>query len=216
MPSDILQTRPTLVLVDIQREYIAPGRPFHLHGISPSLTNCRILLDRARLNNWPVVHVQHVQDGPVFTGEYARFIEGFEPKSGEPVFVKSQISPYTNEAFKQAMLAMRENEVVIAGYGSTMCCLSTIISGSALGLRHSFIHDASWARALGDTMPEADAHRHVTAIIENPWKDSNDRRSARHVIRNRSPKRKNPRFRGFFYCADRSQKSYIAPTRPAS
>src|ERR1700676_2483794 len=200
MPSDIPQTRPTLVLVDIQREYIAPGRPFHLHGISPSLTNCRILLDRARLNNWPVVHVQHVQDGPVSTGEYTRFIEGFEPKSGEPVFVKSQISPYTNEAFKQAMLAMRENEVVIAGYGSTMCCLSTIISGSALGY----------------TMPEADAHRHVTAIIENPWKDSNDRRSARHVTRNRSPKRKNPRFRGFFYCADRSQKSYIAPTRPAS
>jgi ureidoacrylate peracid hydrolase len=94
-----------------------------------------------------------------------RAFEGFEPKSGEPVFVKSQISPYTNEAFKQAMLSMRGNEVVIAGYGSTMCCLSTIISGSALGLRHSFIHDASWARALGDAMPEADAHRRVTAII---------------------------------------------------
>lgn len=156
---------PTLVLVDLQREYISPGRPFYLVGISPSLNNCRILLDHARLNHWPIVHVQHVQDGPVFSGEYAHFIEGFEPKTNEAVFVKSQISPYTNEAFKETMISAGENEILIAGYGSTMCCLSTIISGGAFGLRHSFVHDASWARALGDTMPEADAHRLVTSVI---------------------------------------------------
>jgi len=45
---------PTLVLLDIQREYISPDRAFYLTGISPSLNNCRILLKHARQNYWPI------------------------------------------------------------------------------------------------------------------------------------------------------------------
>jgi len=156
---------PTLVLLDIQQEYISPDRPFYLEGISPSLNNCRILLKHARRNNWPIVHVQHVRYGPLFCGEYANFIDDFEPDGGEAVISKSQISPYTNEMFKETMLSAKENEILIAGYGSTMCCLSTVVSGGAFGLRHSFVHDASWACALNETMSEADSHRFATAII---------------------------------------------------
>jgi ureidoacrylate peracid hydrolase len=59
-------TKLTLVLVDIQREYTTSGRPFHLRGIAPSLANCRLILEHARHLSWPVMHVQHVQEGPVF------------------------------------------------------------------------------------------------------------------------------------------------------
>jgi ureidoacrylate peracid hydrolase len=62
------------------------------------------------------------------------------------------------------MMASKSSEVLLIGYGSTMCCLSTIISGSVLGVRHTFVHDASWAKALAVDMPEADAHRHAVAI----------------------------------------------------
>jgi ureidoacrylate peracid hydrolase len=106
-----------------------------------------------------------LRDGPLFSGEHASFIDGFEPKGGEAVISKSQISPYANKTFKETMLSAKGNEILIAGYGSTMCCLSTVVSGSAFGLRHSFVHDASWARALSETMPEANSHRYATAII---------------------------------------------------
>lgn len=155
---------PVLVVVDIQREYTTPGRPFHLRGIGASLDNCGQVLGHARAHHWPVLHVQHIQEGPVFSGEHARFVDHFEPLPGESVFTKSQISPYSNSAFKESMLAMKNHEVLIIGYGSTMCCLATIISGSLFGLRHSFVGDASWARSPAVDISEAEAHRHAVAI----------------------------------------------------
>lgn len=41
-----------LVLIDIQKEYVTPGRPFYLSGIEPSLENSRQLLEFARKNDW--------------------------------------------------------------------------------------------------------------------------------------------------------------------
>jgi ureidoacrylate peracid hydrolase len=155
---------PVLVVVDIQREYTTPGRPFYLHGIAESLDNCARILDHARERHWPVLHVQHTQEGPVFSAEHARFVDHFEPLPEESVFTKSQISPYTNPVFKESMLAMKDREVLIMGYGSTTCCLATVISGSLFGLRHSFVGDASWARSPAGDISEAEAHRHAVAI----------------------------------------------------
>ncbi len=165
MSEQLSTKKPTLVLIDIQQEYISPGSPFHLDGILPSLENCRLILAHARQEKWPILHVQHVTNGSVFSGQRAQFIEGFAPAVDEPVFQKSQTSPYTNEAFKSAMLSAKESEALIIGYGSTQCCMSTVISGAAIGLRHSFVKDASWARTLADDISEAQAHRHATAII---------------------------------------------------
>jgi nicotinamidase-related amidase len=132
MIDDQATTKPTLVLVDIQREYTTSGRPFYLRGIAPSLANCRLILEHARRACWPMIHVQHVQDGPAFCRDYARFEDGFEPLTGERVFLKSQISPYTSDKFKAAMISSKRSAVLVIGYGSTMCCLSTMISESAL------------------------------------------------------------------------------------
>ena len=53
---------PVLVLVDVQKEYIAEGRPFCLETIGPSLDNLRKLLAHARAKGWKVIHMRHQQN----------------------------------------------------------------------------------------------------------------------------------------------------------
>ncbi len=55
-----------LVVIDVQREYSTPGRPFFLKGIDSSLENIRKILKGARQAEIPVIHVQHLQEGRYF------------------------------------------------------------------------------------------------------------------------------------------------------
>lgn len=156
----------TLVLIDIQNEYVTPGRPFFLSGIGPSLENCRRLLAAARLSGARIIHVQHLGDGAVFkrgTPE-SDFVDGFAPTAGEAHLVKSKLPCYANERFAELLDEAAPGSIDVAGYGSTMCCMATITASALFGHRLNFIHDASWARAA-DGLSEAELHRHATAIL---------------------------------------------------
>ena len=160
-----MKTQSTLVVVDAQREYLAEGRPFQLRGIGPSLENIRRLAAFARRERWCVIHVQHVQVGNVFApgGEYSAFIAGLEPMEGETLITKSQLSAFTNPNMS-FVLNQRKGDVYVAGYGSAMCCMATILSGAALGHKMTFVHDASWAVAR-EGLSEADMHRSACAVM---------------------------------------------------
>ncbi len=157
----------TLVMIDVQLEYVTPGRPFFMESIGPSLENASLLLDHARASNWRIIHVQHEQSGPLFTkgGAFVDFVEGFEPLPGETVVVKSQISPFTEPGFNAAIQAAGPQPVYVAGYGSTMCCLATMVGAPLFGHRFTFVHDASWARSARIDFSERDTHWHATAAI---------------------------------------------------
>lgn len=47
---------PVLVVVDIQLEYITPGRPFYLETAGSSIKNARRVLDHARKNRWEIIN----------------------------------------------------------------------------------------------------------------------------------------------------------------
>ena len=159
--------RSVLVLIDVQQEYVTSGRPFHLKGIAPSLQNIWHLLAHARSHSWSIIHVRHVQDGPVFARDNALsdFVEGFGPRAGETVVIKSKLSAFTQPEFAVALDAAGTGEVFVVGYGSTMCCLATIVDAPLFGRRLTFVHDASWARAPDAGFDEAQTHRHATAIL---------------------------------------------------
>lgn len=158
---------PILVAIDIQREYTTEGRPFHIDGIEESLQNCRRMLDHARRQKWIVAHVRHVQGGAVFNpqSEYSRFVEGFEPRQGEPCFEKSKLSCLSTDGFARLMGGALEgrNPVRIMGYSGQMCCLSTLVDLFHLGLRATYVHDASLSRASSIDDPR-NMHRYVGEI----------------------------------------------------
>ncbi len=145
---------PLVIAIDIQREYITPGRPFRLNGIEPALENCRRVLEHAREERWPIAHTRHLQDSHLFNAdtEYSRFIEGFEPLPHEMVFVKNMLSCFSSPEFAKMMETAKRHPIYVIGFNAQMCCLSTLVDGFHRGHRMSLVADATWARstALGD------------------------------------------------------------------
>ncbi|BCL74707.1 putative isochorismatase family protein YddQ [Jeongeupia sp. HS-3] len=156
-----------LVVIDIQREYIAPGRKFQIQSIGPSLKNAYAMLHFARCEGWPIVHVQHLQDGDLFNriADTSDFIDGFVPESSEALAVKGNYSSFSSPEFEQFAAAHAEHEFVVVGYGSTMCCLATIVDGYHRGYRFALVEDACAARAARNHS-EASMHEHAMAILE--------------------------------------------------
>lgn len=156
-----------LVLIDVQREYNTPGRPFCLNGVETPLANCRRLLEHARSHGWVVAHVRHQQPGRHLFNpdhEYSRFVEGFEPLAHEKVFTKGNLSCYSDSACARFLETAKNEEVYVAGFNSIMCCLSTVVEAFHRGQRLNFVHDASLARSTPHA-DEATAHLHATDII---------------------------------------------------
>lgn len=137
-----------LVLIDVQKEYITEGRPFCLETIAPSLENLRALQAHARKQGWKVVHMYHQQNSECFTygSEFSQYIEGFEPLEGEKNFMKTDFSCFSSPEFTAMIDRNRNQEIIVAGYGATMCCLSTMIDAHHRGYDVLFVKDATCAK----------------------------------------------------------------------
>ena len=162
-------TTPTLVLIDVQQEYFTKGRPFFLERGAPTLRKARNLLRSARAEGWTIIHVQHIQDAGVFEkgSTAADCVKGFSPLPGEHHVIKSQLSSYSAPEFGPLIDKCQEagSEVYVAGYGSTMCCLATIITGAHFGHKYNFVSDASWARSPAKPLGESATHVTMTAVL---------------------------------------------------
>ncbi len=157
---------PVLVLVDIQKEYIAEGRAFCLETIQESLENCKKLLTHARENSWKVIHLHHEQNSEYFSrnGEFSEYIEGFEPAEGEHNIAKSDFSAFTAPQFSALVDKYRHENIILAGYGCTMCCLSTLVEAHHRGFEFYFVKDATCARSTPN-FDEQDMKNHALDIL---------------------------------------------------
>ena len=158
---------PVLVLVDIQKEYIAKGRPFYLETITESLDNIRKLLVHGRQKGWKIVHMAHNQNAETFhyDSEFSDFIEGFEPIEGELSFKKSDFSCFSCPEFQAFIDKIRHEDIFLAGYGATMCCLSTIIDAHHRGYDINFVTDATCAKKSA-RYGEQDLKEHIIDIAD--------------------------------------------------
>lgn len=162
-----------LILIDIQKEYISEERPFYLKGIEPSLERCKQLLLFARLNNWEVVHVQHSNGtessrfNPKTT--FFNFIDGFEPLESELHFVKNDFSCYSNVEFSNYISNfVKENDqqrIIVCGYNTVMCCLSTLEEAKRKNHKMELISDASYAKAL-EGYSEKETHDFMISLYK--------------------------------------------------
>jgi ureidoacrylate peracid hydrolase len=155
-----------LIVIDIQREYITPGRPFHISSIGPSLEKAYSMLQCARSQGWPIAHVQHLQDGDLFNRSAATsdFVDGFMPEHGETIAVKGNFSSFSSPEFVKFTAEHADHEFLVIGYGTTMCCLSTIVDGYHRGYRYALVEDACAARSVRGHS-EVAMHEHAVATL---------------------------------------------------
>lgn len=156
---------PTLVLVDLQQEYIATPRALALADAPAALERCREALDHARANGFPVAYMRWIDNAPFFNpnSRFARWIEGFEPHGCDMIFERNRPSCYSSREFADIM-GRSGQPFVLAGFAGETACLSTAIDAFHRGHNFTFLHDASASHAL-EHVPAEGAHRTVVDIV---------------------------------------------------
>ena len=159
-----------LIVIDIQKEYITPGRDFYLKGIEPSLANANKVLAFARQQQWHIVHVQHVRKDPQSSvwnrsSGFCDFVPGFEPLANETHILKHQFSCYSAPEFVKYIEEYKNEALYMIGYNTRMCCLSTAVEGYHRGHIYHVISDATLAKAT-EQFSETDMHGHMLAVTD--------------------------------------------------
>jgi len=156
---------PTLVLVDLQQEYIAAPRLLALPDAAQALANCRAALAHARAKGFPVAFVRWLGRSALFNPatRFSRWIEGFDPTGADMVFERDQPSCYASASFGEVMSEGGGN-FVLAGFAGESACLATSIDAFHRGHRVTYLADASASHQLDDiSAPEV--HRVVSKVV---------------------------------------------------
>ncbi|CUU42320.1 Isochorismatase family protein [Blastochloris viridis] len=156
---------PTLVLLDLQQEYLASPRVLALPDAEAAIESCRSALHHARAMGFPIVFARWRARSPLFNPatRFAKWIEGFEPHGTELVFERDRPSLYASGAFTEVM-NHGDGSFVLAGFAGESACLSTVIDAFHRGHRVTFLNDASASHGLEDIGP-AEVHRTVSRLV---------------------------------------------------
>jgi nicotinamidase-related amidase len=154
----------TLVLVDLQQEYIASPRVLALEETKGALANCRAALMHARASGMPVAFARWIDRTPLFNKatRFSRWIEGFEPHGVDMIFERNRPSCYASADFAEVMSA-GGGSFVLAGFAGEAACLATAIDAFHRGHTVTYLADASASHAL-DTIAANDVHRVVAGV----------------------------------------------------
>jgi nicotinamidase-related amidase len=156
---------PTLVLLDLQQEYIASPRLFSIPRAEKALDNCRLALTHAREVGLPVAFLRMIGHSPFFNPvlSYSNWIPGFEPLTSEMVFERSKPSCYANREFAHAMTE-GGGHFVLAGFSGEAGCLATAVEAFHQGHRVTYLADASASHGLNH-IPASTVHETVVQLV---------------------------------------------------
>lgn len=159
-------TVPTVVMVDLQQEYVAPPRRMAVPAATEALVHCSTLLAHARAMGFPVAFMKWVPRAPFFNAasRFSHWIEGFFPLPTEMVFERELPSCYANNDFAGVMDEGAGGNIVLAGFAGESACLSTVIDAYHRGHRVTFLSDASASHAL-DAVTAANVHSLLSKIL---------------------------------------------------
>jgi len=140
---------PWLMCLDLQREYVVPGRPRYDAANAAVVAACAQVLRTARRRQWRVVHSQLRSDkAPLSAREmFGAPIEGLRPLITEPVFFRRGLSAFGNAAFAEHLKSARGAELFVIGFSLADTCLATALAAVDEGLSPTLIEDAVGAGA---------------------------------------------------------------------
>jgi nicotinamidase-related amidase len=157
---DRFATRRWLICLDLQREYVVPGRPRYAAAHSAVVMACRTVLGTARAAGWRVVHSQTRSEETGLSPRemFGAPIEGLRPLVTEPVFFRRGLSAFANPAFASELRFARNAEVFLIGFSLADTCLATAFAAIDEGVSLTLVEDAV---GVGAAEGAADALRSV-------------------------------------------------------
>jgi nicotinamidase-related amidase len=137
-------SRPWLLCVDLQREFVAPNRPLFDPDGDAVIVACKSVLAAARRARWPVAHIHTRRPGALFgkSSPFTRPIVGLEPWISEPLYFRAGLSIFSSPE----VLALAHGDVGVEfhliGYSGEGSCLATVFAGHDLGIQLTLVTDA--------------------------------------------------------------------------
>ncbi len=115
-------------------------------GIDRRVEVCRRLLLHARWRGWEITHVH-----PRSASRASRPVAGLEPLPSERLVYRTGVSAFSNRAFRQAVKAAPEAELVIAGFSLSSSCLATALTAHDWGLPVVLASEAVLGASTGES-----------------------------------------------------------------
>lgn len=163
----------TLVLIDCQREYVDGKLP--LPGAGAAIDEAARLLDLARRQKVPVIHIVHHgrPGGALFApdGPMSGIVAALTPLPGEPVIAKSLPNAFAKTNLDATLKAGGRPQLILGGFMTHMCVSATAKAALDLGYRTTVVANATATRdlpdPLGGHMPAVQVHRGaLTALAD--------------------------------------------------
>ena len=166
----------TLLIVDVQNDYF-PGGRFPLVEPDAAAERAADVLGRFREAGLPVVHVQHLIDGPD-----APFFEpgtpGAEihdrvaPAEGETVVQKAHPNAFLETDLEDHLQRLGTDRLVVAGMQTNLCIDATVRAASDAGRTVTVVGDACAAADLehgGRAVAGADVHAAFLGALDGTY-----------------------------------------------
>lgn len=171
-------TTAALVVVDLQNDYLTDGS-WPLDQVDDAIDTTRDLLDWARGNDTPIIHIRHEA-----TSDQAPFFRPGTPGAGSVPRVAAQgeeptVHKHRPNAFHETDLLDRlknlgTQQVILAGAMSQMCIDATARAARDFGFDVTVAHDACAAKEAafnGVTVPAPQVHAAFMAALGLAYAD---------------------------------------------
>jgi nicotinamidase-related amidase len=139
-----------VIIIDAQREYLDGGVP--LSGIDKALLEIKKLLEKARAQSVPIIHIVHhtMPGAPIFAPDspMSEIIDAVKPTANERVVSKNLPSAFIHTDLEKYLQQIGRKELVLAGFMTHMCINATARSAMDVGLVPTVIASACATRDL--------------------------------------------------------------------
>jgi nicotinamidase-related amidase len=141
-----------LLIIDIQNDYFENG-PAELVGSNEAAVNAKLILEKFRNENLPVIHIQHISTRSNATyflagTKGAEIHENVQPKPNEKIIVKHFPNGFRETALLEYLTSNGISDLVICGMMTHMCVDATTRAAKDYGFNCVVIGDACASKGL--------------------------------------------------------------------
>lgn len=161
-----------LLLIDIQNDYFDKGI-MTLVGADAASDNARLILDRYRITNRPIIHIRHIatRTGATFFvhGTFgAEIHDNVKPLEQEKIIIKHYPNSFRETELLDYLKTLNITDLVICGMMTHMCVDSTTRAAKDLGFNCTIIGDGCATKDLeidGQTVKAEEVQKSFLAAL---------------------------------------------------
>lgn len=141
-----------LIIIDIQNDYFENGT-VTLVGSDKAGNNANLILERFRMDNLPIIHIQHIATRPAATfflpnTKGAEIQDNVKPLGQEKIIVKHYPNSFRETALLDYLKSKNITDLVICGMMTHMCVDATTRAAKDFGFNIVLIGDACATKDL--------------------------------------------------------------------